>query len=216
MSQHLTLDVAPATLEPWTAADDRRHRYNPYRPIDAPLSSLPAELQSALGPAAQRPRIYLTFGTVFNSSPALDAAAQAAARLRGTLVVTVGANGEPERLAGLQGCVHVLRFVDQRAVLPHCDAVVSHGGAGTVVGSAAHGLPQLVLPQAADHSRNARALCAAGAGVAVEPGNQTVERLESALRQVLSSPSMNAGAQRLGQEMAAAPDATAMALQIGR
>jgi len=95
-----------------------------------------------------RPRIYLTFGTDFKHSPALATAARASAKLCATLVVTVGANADPGPLAGLPGCVHVLSFVDQRALLPHCDAVVSHGGAGTVLGSATHRLPQLVLPQA--------------------------------------------------------------------
>lgn len=213
LHRHLYLDIAPASLQPSTAdADDRLLRFNPYAAASAPRPSLPAELRAALhGPSALRPRIYLTFGTVFNHSPALTAAAQAASRLGGTLVVTVGFDGDPARLAGLPGQVHVLRFVDQQTVLPHCDAVVSHGGAGTVLGSAAQALPQLLLPQAADHFRNARALCTAGSGTSVEPGSQTADVLESALRGLLSSASIAAGARRLAQEIAAMADAADMA-----
>ena len=216
--EHLYLDVVPAGLQPSMAAPDERvWRFNAYRPAAPGAAPLTAMLADELAsPSARRPCIYLSFGTVFNRSPALHVAAQAAARLGGTLVVTVGADGDTAALAGLRGRVRVHRFIDQRALLPHCDAVVSHGGAGTLLGGAAHGLPQLLLPQAADHFRNARALCAAGAGAAVEPGGQTVDAVEAALRGLLATPGATACAQRLAREMAALPDADAVARQLER
>ena len=211
--RHGAVDIAPAALQP---VPDRPEapvfRFNPYRPDNGRAASLPAALGQALqGPSALRPRLYLTFGTVFNRSPALLAAARAAARLGATLVVTVGTNGDPDGLAGLPGHVHVLHFVAQQALLPHCDAVVSHGGAGTVLAAAAHGLPQLLLPQAADHFRNARALRRAGSGAVIEPEDQTVDRVEAALRSMLSSRAMAAAAQHLALEMARLPDAATTA-----
>lgn len=218
LDRYLTLDITPARLQPSTGmSNERVFRFNPYRPVQVAPPALPAELQAALqGPAARRPRIYLTFGTVFNRSPALIAAVQAAAQLGGTLVVTVGVDGDLRCLTGLPGQVHVLPFVDQRALLPRCDVVVSHGGAGTVLGAAAQGLPQLVLPQAADHFRNARALCAAGAGLTIAPEDQTVEFVASTLRGLLASASTAAGATRLAREMAALPDAAATARHLER
>ncbi|MGH3451936.1 MAG: glycosyltransferase [Haloechinothrix sp.] len=40
-------------------------------------------------------------------------------------------------------------------VLPRCDAAVSHGGSGSVMGALAHGLPQVLFPMGADQPQNA-------------------------------------------------------------
>ena len=205
--RHLYLDVAPRSLQPPAqTSEDGVLRFNPYRPHDADASVLPAGLRAVLqGAAGRGPRIYVTFGTVFSGSPALIAAARAAARSGGAVVITVGAAGDPEPLTRLGGHVSVHRFVDQAALLPHCDLVVSHGGAGTLLGAAAHGLVQLILPQAADHFRNARALLSVNAGRAVEPEHQTTEGVTAAMASVLSSPVLPVAAAALAREMAAMP-----------
>jgi UDP:flavonoid glycosyltransferase YjiC (YdhE family) len=43
--------------------------------------------------------------------------------------------------------VHVEHYVPQSLLLPHCSAVICHGGAGTTLSSLALGLPLLILPQ---------------------------------------------------------------------
>jgi UDP:flavonoid glycosyltransferase YjiC (YdhE family) len=62
------------------------------------------------------------------------------------LVVTVGREIDPEELGPQPANVHVVRYVSQCSVLPHCDLVVSHGGSGSVIGAPAHGLPLVVVP----------------------------------------------------------------------
>ena len=216
--RHLYLDIAPRCLQPSTGGvDSNVFRFNAYRPADTVPSALPAELQAALrGLAARRPRIYVTFGTVFNRSPALVAATRAAAQLGGTVIVTIGANGDPRRFAELGAGVHVHRFVEQAALLPHCDVVVSHGGAGTLLGAAAHGVRHLVLPQAADHFRNARALVSVDAGCAIEPERQNVEAVKSSLSAMLEDRALHAGARALALEMAHLPEAAAAAAKLER
>jgi len=215
--RHLYLDIAPASLEPSSDPEENVYRFNAYRRMDSPPPPLPAELQAALRrPVPGRPRIYVTFGTVFNRSPGLATAAGAAARLGGTVVVTAGWDGDLEPLAALGPDVHVHRFVDQAAVLQHCDAVVSHGGAGTLLGAASRGLPHLVLPQAADHFRNARALERANAGRGVEPASQSLKCVASTLSAVLQSDSLHRGAQALAQEMADVPDAAGAVATLER
>lgn len=213
LHRHLELDIAPESLQASTGPKNGHvFRFNAYHPATALPSALPATLQEALQQMSERrPRIYVTFGTVFNRSPALLVAARAAARLGGTVVVTVGPDGDLPSLAQLGAHVHVHRFVDQGAVLPHCDAVVSHGGAGAMLGAAAHGVPHLVLPQAADHFRNARALLRVSAGRSVELERQSVEAVSSELSKLLASGGLRAGATLVAQEMAAMPDAAAAA-----
>ena len=215
---HHCLDIAPESLQPATGHEgDGVFRFSPYRPAGAASAGLPANLEVLSDQtAAARPRIYVTFGTVFNRSPALLAVARAAAQLGGTVVVTVGADGDPHSLVEFGAHVHVHRFVDHAALLPHCDVVASHGGAGTVLGAAAHGVPQLVLPQAADHFRNARALCAADAGLALGPERQDVDAIASALSGMLDHGACVSGARKLAQEMAAMPDAAEAARCLER
>jgi UDP-N-acetylglucosamine transferase subunit ALG13 len=214
--RYLYLDIAPKCLQPSSGpAEHGVFRFNAYRPLEAVPPALPAELRAALqGPTTRRPRIYVTFGTVFNRSPALKAAARAASLLGGTVVVTIGADGAPENFADLGANVHVYRFLEQRAFLPYCDAVVSHGGAGTLLGAAAHGVPHLVLPQAADHFRNARAIASVDAGCTIDPVRQTVQDVTSSLSEMLQHGAHIVGARTLAQEMAAMPDATAAANKL--
>jgi UDP:flavonoid glycosyltransferase YjiC (YdhE family) len=158
----------------------------------------------------------VTFGTVFNRSPALVTAARAAARLGVTVVVTVGADGDPEPFTKMGRHVRVHRFLDQAALLPRCELVVSHGGAGTLLGAAAHGVRQLILPQAADHFRNARALCSVNAGRTVEPRHQSTEEVAEAMMEALNDHSMSDAATLLASEMSAMSDAEAAARRLER
>lgn len=215
--RYLYMDIAPRSLQaPGQPARGDVFPFNPFAACALDGVALPAEVQQALQSAAPGPRIYVTFGTVFNRSPAMLAAVRAASRVAAMVVVTVGADGDPEPFARMGGRVCVQRFVDQTALLPHCDLVVSHGGAGTVLGAAAYGMPQLILPQAADHFRNARALTWVNAGRLLEPADQTPERISEAMLGALQTDAMVVAARKLAGEMSSMPDATAAASRLER
>ncbi len=216
--RHLYLDIAPPSLQrPLQTSDESVLRFNPYRADIAGASVLPADLRAALQASVTRgPRIYVTFGTVFNRGPALVVAARAAARLGATVVVTVGADGDPEPFSSMGEHVSAHRFLDQAALLPHCELVVSHGGAGTLLGAAAHGVPQLILPQAADHFRNARALCSVNAGRVVDPEHQTEAEVTAAMAKVLNSDVQSVAAAALAREISGMSDAAAAAHRLER
>lgn len=216
--RHIYLDIAPSSLQvPLQKSDEHVLRFNPYRADSADALALPLDLRAALEVSGARgPRIYVTFGTVFNRSPALIAAARAAARLGARVVVTVGADGDPEPFSGMSAHVSAHRFLDQAALLPHCDLVVSHGGAGTVLGAAAHGVPQLILPQAADHFRNARALCSVNAGRMVDPEHQAADEVMQAMAGVLNSDAYSVAAAALASEISGMSDAAEAARGLER
>jgi UDP:flavonoid glycosyltransferase YjiC (YdhE family) len=210
--RHLYLDIVPRSLQSSVhPTDGQVFHFNPYEPRSLSGAALPADVHLALESAAPGPRIYVSFGTVFNRSPVMLAAVRAAVRVGAMVVVTVGADGDPAPFSQIGGPVCVRRFVDQTALLPHCNLVVSHGGAGTVLGAAAHGVPQLVLPQAADHFRNAQALSSANAGRSLEPDDQTEERISEVMLGALHPDAMAVAAAKLAREMSAMPDATAAA-----
>lgn len=95
----------------------------------------------------------------------------------------------------------------QGEVLPYADAVVCHGGSGTMLGATAAGCPTVIAPLFADQPDNARLVEAAGAGVAVFDPDALA--LRTAIEHVLSDPGMRAAAESIAAEMASMPDMNA-------
>lgn len=93
--------------------------------------------------------VYVTLGTIMNQAPAVfRAVIDGCARWPVNLVVTTGPGFDQALLGPLSPAVRIASFLPQAAVLPRCRAVVSHAGAGTMLGALCYGLPQLCLPQA--------------------------------------------------------------------
>ena len=86
-------------------------------------------------------------------------------------------------------------------LLPRAAAFVHHGGAGSVLGGLAAGVPQLVTPGAGDRRHNAELLARRGAGLAVE-----AKAIGAAhLTRLLTDPSLRAAAGEVAAEIAAMP-----------
>ena len=196
------LDPCPPSLRgpeplPWT--DVRPIRASAGEPVGAA-----PDLESS--PHAET--VYLTLGTVTNRNvEVFRAVLDGLRRLPLTIVVTTGPDLDPAVLGPQPPAVVALRFVSQALVLPHCALVVSHAGAGTMLGAACHGLPQLCLPQGTDQPPNTTALLRTGAGLALWPGEVTAEAVEAAVTRLLSEPSFRSAAQGLRAEIEAAPEA---------
>ena len=160
----------------------------------------------AAGPLAP-PVVYATLGTVVNRAvPGLFAAILAGTRAAaGTLVLTVGPDGDPAALGPQPAHVHVERYVPQTDLLPRCDLVVTHGGSGTLLAALAHGLPAVVIPIAADQPRNAERVAALGLGRVVGPEARTAAAIGAAVRAVLGDPAYRARARACQAELGALP-----------
>ena len=103
--------------------------------------------------------------------------------------------------AGLPGNVRVVDRVPLEKVLPHATAFVHHGGAGSVLGALAAGLPQLVVPGPGDRRHNAEVVARRGAGLAVE-----ARALSAAdLTRLITDPGLRAAAGQVRDEIAAMP-----------
>jgi UDP:flavonoid glycosyltransferase YjiC (YdhE family) len=95
-------------------------------------------------------------------------------------------------------------------VLRHCRAVVSHAGAGTMLGALCYGLPQLCLPQGTDQPSNTAALLPTGAALALQPDEITADAVAEALGRLLNEPSFRQAANRLRAEIERMPTAAAV------
>ncbi|GAA3967020.1 salmochelin biosynthesis C-glycosyltransferase IroB [Actinomadura viridis] len=79
------------------------------------------------------------------------------------------------------GNVRFTGWVPLDELLATCDAVVHHGGCGSVLGALTAGLPQLTLPHGADQFLNARILTGHGVGLEADPGEVTADTLRRLL-----------------------------------
>ena len=144
---------------------------------------------------------------MFNEPRLLGSVVDAIASLPISVVATVGLTNDPAMFGDQPAHVHVAQFVPQDDLLPHCAAVVSHGGSGTFLASLARGLPQLLLPQGADQFLNADAGERAGVPIVLRPHEQEPHRVQEALAAVLEDPGLRDRAAVLAAEIAWMPTA---------
>ena len=196
------LSVCPPSLAPQSRPNVRRIR--PALAPAAPGDALPAALDRL--PHAHT--VHLTLGTVFGTGAVLAAALEGLRELPVNVIVTTGSATLPAQPPH----VVVAPYLPHALLLPRCDLVVSQGGAGILLGALAHGLPQLVLPQAADQPANAQAVQRAGAGLALE--TVTAERVRAAAQELLADPGFAANARKIRAEIAAMPDADAVVNEL--
>jgi UDP:flavonoid glycosyltransferase YjiC (YdhE family) len=152
--------------------------------------------------------VYVTLGTIMNQAAGVFRAVIDGCRdLPVNLVVTTGPDLDPELIGPLPGSVRTAPFLPQAAVLPLCTAVVSHAGAGTMLGALCHGLPQLCLPQGTDQPSNTAALLPTGAALALQPDATTADAVAAAMTRLLGEASFREAAARLRHEIEAMPTA---------
>ena len=200
---HLYLDIYPPEFEAVAAA------HVPHRQLLRPVADdghLETSSRLLLPDAAtDAPLVYVTMGTVFNNPEVLQLVLGALRELDVRVLVTVGPEGDPAAVGPQPESVRVERYVPQTLVLPHCHAVVSHAGSGTVLATATHAVPQLCLPQGADQFLNAAAVESAGAGISLMPGDCNADTVRDAVAGLLVQPSFRDAARRVSRSIASMP-----------
>jgi MGT family glycosyltransferase len=184
----------------------------------AEIDSLPARIglraQAALNSSKatgrqDTARIYVTFGTLWNSGPAaverLRMAVAGSASLGGDVIVTVGKENDTAMLGPMPSNVQVHRFIPQNQVLMDCACAVIHGGSGTMLGALAWGLPLLILPQSADQFYNADRAVHAGVALALSPCEVSVEAVSACAHKLLNDTGLAARAASVRDELASMP-----------
>ncbi len=101
--------------------------------------------------------------------------------------------------------------VPQLALMPHLDAVITHGGHNTVCEALAHGLPLVVVPIRDDQPTVAAQVVAAGAGVRLTYSRARSTEIRTALESVLGEPEYAAAAEVVRESFVAAGGAAAAA-----
>ncbi len=193
--RYLSLSFAPRCLDgPDEEVAPTSHRLRPSESNDAVDDGRFAN-------RGEGPTVYATLGTIYNQPQLLADIVEALATEALNLVMTVGPTLDPGVVDPRRPNVTVERWIPQRLVLPHCDAVVTHGGYGTVTAALTHGCPLVLLPISADQPHNAARCTAAGVGVTIEASTRSPETIRAATFEVLDNARFGRAARDAAREM---------------
>ncbi|MFD4241053.1 nucleotide disphospho-sugar-binding domain-containing protein [Streptomyces sp. NPDC058525] len=192
-AQPTALNIVPASLggDP----GGLRMRYVPYNGGGI----VPAQLLRR----GTRPRVTITLGTVLTEMDGVRAIVrliEAAASVDAEFLLAVG-DADLTALGTLPDNVRPLPWIPLAELLTSSDALIHHGGAGTMLTALQAGLPQLLLPQGADHFTNADALTRTGAALRSASDGVDAELLT----RLTTDPALREAATRLQAENAALP-----------
>ncbi len=166
-----------------------------------------------------RPIVYVSEGTLREQEPIiLRAAAKGLANRPLHAVLTLGGRRDAASV-GLERVapnIEVRDWVPDTAFFPRIDAMVTAGGASTVLGALSAGVPLVVVPTEWDKPESAQRVVEAGAGLRLSPDRCTPTRLRQAVERVLGEPSFRANARRLAEAFAAhdGPEEAADLLEV--
>lgn len=202
------IDVSPPSLD----------AFGPPGPPTGRRSVLPMRFTAYTGGAqlpewllrrGSRPRVVVTLGSFtrwFGDGGLMREVVLGTGDLGVDLVVATAGAELPALPDPLPEHVTLVDWVPMRALLAVSDAVVHHGGLGTMYASFAAGVPQLVLPAAAGPAlANARTIAARGAGAIVEMDAATPATLKPAVEDVLVNQGYREASREVAAEMAAMP-----------
>jgi UDP:flavonoid glycosyltransferase YjiC (YdhE family) len=217
MYQWLHLLVGPPGWFPRRSITPVTHVLQPPPPLGE-AGQLPewlAQLDRSL------PCVYVTLGTMFHRTPGiLDMIFQAVAGEPLQVVATVGPNADPSRVPQVPPNVRLVGFMPQTAeaaLLTRADAVVCHGGHGSILGALSHGLPIVSIPLGnADDPTRIPGLEALGAGIVVPEHARSAVAVRDALGKILRDQHYRACARRAADQMAALPAFSSAAALVER
>jgi UDP:flavonoid glycosyltransferase YjiC (YdhE family) len=213
LSRHLVLSpVPPSYRDPGCPPPATTYSFSSRTDEPSSDDAIPPWL------AGDSPAVYFTLGTAFNveSGDLFERVITGLRELPVTVVVTVGAQLDPDEFGPQPENVHIERHLSHTVVLPRCSAVVSHGGSGSVLAALAHGLPSVLLPMGADQPSNAARCAQLGVARVLDALTTTPQEVREAAWAVLSEPAYRSAAQRLKAEIDALPGPADAVVQLER
>jgi glycosyltransferase len=203
------IDLSPASLE--TIHQDTPHQGGAGHTL--PMRYAPytggAELPDWALRRGDRPRIAVTLGSlrIFYSDGAhLRDIIKGTEELDVEVVLTTGGAELTALPSPLPAHVRTVEWMPLRALLATCDAIVHHGGMGTMYAAFDAGVPQLGVPMAHDDGwANAQVPVARGAGLMLEGRTATGADIAAALRELLGEPGYRKASQEVAAEMRTMP-----------
>jgi MGT family glycosyltransferase len=154
-----------------------------------------------------RPIVHASLGTIFHRTPgAFEAILEALRDEPINLLLAIGRDQDPARFGAQPPHIRIERYLPHDLLLPRCDAVITHGGYGSLMAGLDAGVPMVVIPLAGgDQAGNANRCVALGMARVVAADQRTPEMIRAAVRDVLADPRYGENATRLRDQMRALP-----------
>jgi MGT family glycosyltransferase len=176
-------------------------------PLDHTWHNLEASVRTTDAPweppAGDGPLVYLSLGSLASGDVELmRGLIGSLADSRYRVVVSKGPQHEELELAGnMVG----EEFLPQTSILPHVDAVITHGGNNTVTESLYFGKPIVLLPVFWDQYDNAQRMEETGFGIRLDTYGHAPKELATAVERLLADAEMGERLGTLSRRLQAAP-----------
>ena len=173
-----------------------------------PTAAPDAPPQWLLDIPPETPLGLVTLGTSFTGDLGFYSwAAQAVASAGMIPLVTIGwnpitAEQKAELKRALPAGTRLLNWAPYDQVLPRCRIAIHHGGMGTTHNAVIHGLPQIVVPHAADQRIQGRRAAEAKVGLHLTAHDVRQGQLREGVHAIMEADWVRENARRLAQEMA--------------
>jgi len=164
----------------------------------------------ALDPS--RPLIFMALGSQIYHQPRMFALVLEASRDQPWQLVL--AMGDLAGTITLPPHAQAIPYAPQLALLARARAMISHGGANSVMEALAHGVPLLISPICNDQPHNARFVAEAGAGVTCDLSVAGPDEVRTYLAALCADGPLRAAASRIAASYRAAGGATRVAAAI--
>ena len=153
----------------------------------------------------EEPLVLITLGSVFvEDEMFFRAAIEAVHEVGARAIVATGKPSLAERLrVEAPREAIIVPWVPYAHLFPRLRLVIHHGGVGTTHAALVYGVPQIVVPHAADQYQQAARVQRTGVGVALHVRDVTVQRLVRLARALLQEGAWRERAQAMAERMAA-------------
>ncbi|WP_037464211.1 macrolide family glycosyltransferase [Shimazuella kribbensis] len=146
--------------------------------------------------------IYISMGTVlYGFEDFFQTCVEAFRDFEGKVVLSVGKSTDITKLETLPENFIVRNYVPQLEVLQRTNLFITHGGMNSASEALYYEVPLVVIPQTSDQPLIANRLEELHAGYRIEPHEVSVEKLQEAVRTVLSDPSYRENAKKLSNSL---------------
>src|SRR5882724_6056156 len=152
------------------------------------------------------PVVHVSLGTVAQQPELLRKIVDGLAEEPFTVVLATGTPNVAEALGTLPANVISVPFVPHSLLLPRCDALITHAGAGSLITGIMAGLPMVLVPLFGDQPPNAACAVRAGAGIILDAATLSPQSVCHATRVVLAEPRYRESVQRVRDEAKGLPD----------
>lgn len=161
-----------------------------------------ADLASVLAQSSDRPIVYASLGTIFNTFlPFYRAVVGAFGGKDVTVILSVGHNFDRGKLGEIPDNIHIYESVDQLSVLRKASVFLTHGGMNSVNEALYYGVPMVTVPMADDQPAVGARAEELGLGLNLDKRSISAQSLGEAAMKVMTDKETSERVKAMSRDM---------------